>query len=138
MENASKALVIAGSILIAIAVISVSLYFYNNAREFAAYSNQVMSASQVQSFNRFYNSYRNNGNGGRIDAIDGLNILNHAAEDSIPCFGVNNLNSIYKNIGTVDKPIWDLSSESVYFTQVNFELAYDSYNNKIYKITFSS
>lgn len=57
MENVSKALIMAGGVLIALAVIGVALYFYTSARGFAEQSESMLSASQVQSFNRFYTAF---------------------------------------------------------------------------------
>lgn len=57
MENASKALIIAGGILIAIALISLALYLFANARGLVDISNTALEKSQIESFNRFYFSY---------------------------------------------------------------------------------
>ena len=57
MDNASKALIFAGGILIAVLVISVSIYVITTARGVASASNEKVEANAVQSYNRFYLSY---------------------------------------------------------------------------------
>ena len=59
MENASKAVIMAGGVLIAIAVISLGLYVYRNYQDYAAANEQLLSISNITSFNRFYESYIN-------------------------------------------------------------------------------
>lgn len=79
MENAAKAILIAGGVMISVAVISVALYFYTSAKSFANASQDVLSASQIQSFNKFYTAYLNT----NINVVDALNILNRAQEDEV-------------------------------------------------------
>lgn len=77
MDNASKALLMAGGILIAIAIISVSLYIYSSAQGVAKTSDDMISASAVASFNRYYLSF-----GSKINPIDVLNICNRVDDDN--------------------------------------------------------
>ncbi len=78
MDNASKAIVMAGGVMIALAIISVSLYFYSNAKGYAAQSEELIYTSQIQSFNRFYTAYSS-----EVRGIDAVNILNRALEDGV-------------------------------------------------------
>ena len=57
MENASKALIIAGSVLIAILVISLLVVFYNNIKEFQNANHQVDISEQISEFNKQYDVY---------------------------------------------------------------------------------
>lgn len=57
MENASKALIIAGSVLIAILVISLLVVFYNNIKEFQNVNHQVDVSEQIAEFNKQYDVY---------------------------------------------------------------------------------
>lgn len=57
MENASKALIIAGSVLIAILVISLLVVFYNNIKEFQNANHQVDILEQISEFNKQYDVY---------------------------------------------------------------------------------
>lgn len=84
MENASRAMIMAGGVFIAIAIISVALYAYSNAKGFASASEELLSASQIQSFNRFYTAYGNSdGTFKQVKCIEAINILNRAVEDEI-------------------------------------------------------
>lgn len=51
MENASKALIISGGILISILVMSIGVYLFVSYRESSSTIQQTMQASQLQEFN---------------------------------------------------------------------------------------
>lgn len=55
MENASKALIIAGAILLAIVIISLGLVVVNNTKE--TIQNANMSEQEIQAFNSKFTSY---------------------------------------------------------------------------------
>jgi len=55
MENASKALIIAGAILLAIVIISLGLVVVNNTRE--TVNNANISEQEIQTFNAKFTSY---------------------------------------------------------------------------------
>ncbi len=57
MENASKALIIAGSILISILVISLLVMFYNNIKDLMGTENNVDISEQATEFNKQYDVY---------------------------------------------------------------------------------
>ena len=57
MENASKALVIAGSMLIALIVISLLVIFFNSLRENMAVEQKEESILQATEFNKKFDSY---------------------------------------------------------------------------------
>ncbi len=82
MDNAAKAVVIAGSVLVAIGVISIALYFYGVFSCYFRQSEQLYSNTQIDNFNRFYQSYETSS--GSLTAIDALNIYNRAKDDGIP------------------------------------------------------
>lgn len=79
MDNASKALILAGGMLIGIMVIGVSFYVLTNARDFAKAANTQATIEAVQSFNRFYMSVINSN--GKILGINVLNVYNKAIDD---------------------------------------------------------
>lgn len=83
MENASKAVIMAGGVLIAVSLISLALYAYSFFRDYANSSEQLLTLSQVESFNRFYESF--NEGTDTIRGIDALNIYKKAQEDGINC-----------------------------------------------------
>lgn len=57
MENASKALIIAGSVLIAIVVISVLVMFYGNIKDLMNVEHKVDVSEQIAEFNKQYDVY---------------------------------------------------------------------------------
>ena len=57
MENASKALIIAGAILIAILLIGVGMYVYNSSMKPIDQSGQQMDAQAIQMFNARIEQY---------------------------------------------------------------------------------
>ena len=78
MDNASRAITIAGGILIAILLISLVMYFATSYRDFfsgVANSKQTMATLE---FNRFYTESMYNG--GKLFGYDALNIINRAKE----------------------------------------------------------
>ena len=83
MENASKALIIAGGILIAIALISLALYLFANARGLVDISNTALEKSQIESFNRFYFSYAPSFNSSySLSVLDAYNVIRKAQNDN--------------------------------------------------------
>lgn len=55
MENASKALIIAGAILLSILIISLGIMVYNNAKN--TVNNQNLDKQEVQTFNSEWETY---------------------------------------------------------------------------------
>lgn len=86
MENASKAIIMAGGVLIAVAIITLALYTFGVYKGYATTSDQILSTSQIVSFNRFYESYDSTPVAGSdykysIRGIDAINIWKKARED---------------------------------------------------------
>ena len=82
MENASKALIIAGAILLSILIITLGLIVYNQARE--AVKNVNLSEQEIEVFNQKFSSYEGNNVSGTqvnnlIQAVSSSNIA--AARD---------------------------------------------------------
>lgn len=80
MDNASKALIMAGGILIAVLIISVAIYVLATARGFANEANKDAEASAIASYNRYYESFGPSGS--TIKGIDALNIYNRVQDDN--------------------------------------------------------
>ena len=57
MENASKALIIAGSVLIALIVISMLVAFFNNLRSLVGTEETTKQTEQAAEFNKQYDAY---------------------------------------------------------------------------------
>ncbi len=84
MENASKALLMAGGVLIAMAIIGLAVATYSHATDLARENEYALSTSQIESFNRFYTAYIKTYSGiNKISCVDAVNILNRAVEDGI-------------------------------------------------------
>ena len=132
MDNASKALVMAGGVMIAIAIISVAVYFYSSASGYANASAQMLSASQIQSFNRFYTAY--NSLEGKIRVIDALNLLNRAIEDEL------DISYTGSKLKKTSKALhYEPQTAEIYLDTVYFKLTSDNYDpdGKIKSITIS-
>lgn len=117
MENASKALLMAGAVLITMAVIGVAVYFFSLMGGYAGASEDMLSAAQIQSFNRFYTSYRA---GGQIRVIDALNILNRAVEDDV---NVELNSSMIKQNSA--HTAYTVDSSTYFLKTVNYSLKYN-------------
>lgn len=124
MENASKALIMAGGVLIAVAIITLAIYTYSYYKEYARSSEQMLTLSQIESFNRFYESYQSSTNStGTIDGkstkfylirgIDYLNIYKKAKEDNLldESFQIKEEDHNYLN---------EISSDSSKFVGTNY------------------
>lgn len=82
MENASKALIIAGAILLAIAIIGIGMYVYQNAA--GAMEGTDMTDQQVQTYNQTFTNYAGTQRGSNVKTMCNT-IANHnrtAADDS--------------------------------------------------------
>ena len=81
MENASKALIIAGAILLAILIISLGIMIYNQAA--GVVNNNSMTEAEVNSFNQKFEQYiGNNVRGSSVNAlISAVNTNNMSTDD---------------------------------------------------------
>ena len=80
MENASKALIIAGAILLAIAIIGVGMYVFNNAQE--SVQGTDMTEEEVAAYNGDFDVYAGSVRGSRAKTlIDTVNNHNLTASD---------------------------------------------------------
>lgn len=87
MENASKALIIAGAILLAIAIIGIGMYVYNNAQE--AISGTDMTQQQVQTYNEEFTRYQGSIKGSRARTLcNNIASHNRTAQDDSEKIGV--------------------------------------------------
>ena len=79
MENASKALIIAGAILLSILLISLGLIVYNNAKQGAEEGN--LDQQQITTFNSQWLTYRgSNNSGAQIKNLYEALVAHNAAE----------------------------------------------------------
>ena len=57
MENASKALIIAGAILLSILIIAIGMYIYNSSQNSIATAGTQISAQEIEAFNKTWLMY---------------------------------------------------------------------------------
>lgn len=95
MENASKALIIAGAILLAILLISLGIMVFSQAQD--TVSNSGMSDAAKTTFNSRLLKYEGTKKGSEIKAlINEINVIN--ADESSPeiKFGENSIKATYE------------------------------------------
>lgn len=102
MENASKALLIAGAVIISIAVISISVVIYFNVKD--AITNINMDETAVATHNSRYSSYLGQVTGSQVKiCISGI-LANNYNETTLPEYKVEvSVIDTKLGIGTNDK-----------------------------------
>ncbi len=80
MENASKALIMAASMLIGILILSLMVYLFASFASTASDTYKQKQEEQLRQFNTQFTSYENNG---RITIYDVITIANLATENNI-------------------------------------------------------
>ena len=86
MENASKALIIAGAILLAILLISLGIMIFNQAQ--STVNNSGMSEAEITSFNNKFMKYEGKQNGTVVKSL--INeVISSNADTSIPDVLIN-------------------------------------------------
>lgn len=76
MENASKALIIAGAILLSILIIAIGIYIFNGANSTITDSMTSMSTQEIEAFNNQFLSYDGAQSGSNVKALIGRLIAN--------------------------------------------------------------
>lgn len=76
MENASKALLIAGAILLSILIIAIGMYIYNSASSTITSSVSSMSTQEKDAFNNQFTAYEGAQTGSKVKALIGVLIAN--------------------------------------------------------------
>ena len=80
MENASKALIIAGGVLIGILVLSLIAYLFIYFGAHTSEVNDIAEQRQLAKYNAQYTVYENNNN---LSVYDVVNIINIAHENNL-------------------------------------------------------
>ena len=109
MENATKALLIAAAVLIAILIISLGIVIYNQASETVNSVN--MSAQEIQAFNDQFLKYDGHGKRGtEVNALLKTALNNNMTErtenngvDTARCVEITGAGTIYTAAGTITK-----------------------------------
>lgn len=106
MDNVSKALIMAGGVFIAIMIVGVSMYLLSSARGIAKVSNDKVEASAIESFNRYYTTFKN-----PITGIDVVNIVNKVKNDQYNGHDIRISTEIQSTINDLEKATSDESDE---------------------------
>lgn len=107
MENASKALIIAGAILLAILIISLGIIIYQQAAGVAQDTN--MDQLTINNFNAQWTNYEGNRvSGAQVNALLAAALANNTSEESAD----------RKVTVNVDDPVSNVIPESTSYTRV--------------------
>ena len=79
MENASKALIIAGAILLSILIIGIGMYVYSSSTSTLDSAVSQMSANEIQAFNRQFTQYSGRQSGANVITLLSACAANAAA-----------------------------------------------------------
>ena len=69
MENASKALLIAGAILLCILIIAIGMFIYNSAQSTITESLNSMSTQEIEAFNNQFSTYEGLQDGTQLKSL---------------------------------------------------------------------
>jgi len=69
MENASKALIIAGAILLSILIIAIGMYIYTSSQATIQNSMTDMNTQEIQAFNSNFTAYEGKQTGSQVKAL---------------------------------------------------------------------
>lgn len=110
MENASKALLIAGAILLAILIIAIGMYIYNSAQSTVNNSMTSMTTQELEAFNSNFTSYEGSQSGSNVKALIGRLIANANTytDESAKVPGV----LYWMSNGTEGEDAWNGSTDS--------------------------
>ena len=121
MENASKALIIAGAILLSILIIAIGMFIYNSAQSTIQNSMQSMSPQEVQAFNNEFMSFEGRQQGSNIKSMIGTLISNantyRDEPTKIPGVRFNKVNNVKDD--PMDAQVPDASNPQPYITALN-------------------
>ena len=124
MENASKALIIAGAILLAILIIGLGIFIYRQAAN--TVSDTGMDKLAIQQFNgQFENYIKDNVSGSTVKSLIQLVNTNNAVEDTSK--------TITLNYGTDDLNASKINSVEKYDVSVKDASGNDGYVNGVIK-----
>ena len=127
MENASKALIIAGAILLSILIISLGIMVYNNAKE--TVGSTSLNSQEIQTFNSQWEAYvGTNETAAEVNSMISAVIASNAAETNS---GTNRTVTI--NSSTPTSTV-TLSSSKTY----TISAEYDSETGLITNLKYSS
>ena len=114
MENASKALIIAGAILLSILIIAIGMYIYTSAQAQVNNSLTNMNTSEIEGFNSTFSSYEGVQTGSSCKALIGRLISNANTYKEEPTESGKDDESDYKSVEEDSKAEYSNSTYSEY------------------------
>lgn len=128
MENASKALIIAGAILLAILLISLGILIFNQAQD--TVNNSGMSQAEITAFNNKFLKYEGNQKGSVVKSMINEVIASNSDE--------NNSARKVKVVGGGNSTETDTPTTSGVLTSSTYSITLSYSNGLVSKITISS
>ncbi len=115
MENASKALLIAGGVLMALLIIGTLVYSYRSVGEYFAESENIKLTEQLSAFNNQYESYHRN----LLRGTEVISVINKAIDNNNRYSDEPNYN-VQIEFEMVEKLVY--KKDGTTSTGVNFEV----------------
>lgn len=124
MENASKALIIAGAILLAIAIIAVGMYVFSNAQD--AMDGTGLTTEQADAYNQPFTNYSGTQRGSNVKTLcDRVASHNRSAADDSEKVQVIYSDSAYNNEDS------EIDASEISVTQTTTSHINDIKNNEV-------
>lgn len=130
MENASKALLMAGGVLIGIIILSVLVYAFRTGGNFATTTDDVMNEASLAKFNSQFTMYEGKSN---LTVHDVLSIMNLAENCGVEV-SFSNGERMTNDLNQLKKELEAEAEDKI----ATYTLEYVEYDNlqKVNKITF--
>lgn len=128
MENATKALTIAASILIAIILITLIVVFFKSTNLLKTTEARSEETRQLKEFNEQYSKY----NGKYLYGTEVITIINRAIGDGVKVT-INNMTQ--ENGTTADTPIEDYITQTLQLADTSYLAYVNTYKDNRYKCT---
>ena len=126
MENASKALLIAGSVLIILLLIGVGMLIYSRATGVIDTAASTMNTQEIQAFNSQFSAYEGNQKGASIRSLISKVIANNAT------YKDTDSKQVYIIYGEETNDATELSKISLAMnTGKTYKVTFTGYNNGI-------
>ena len=129
MENASKALIIAGAILLAIAIIGVGMAVFNNASD--SVSGTDMASEEVTAYNSEFDSYLGTVRGSRAKTL-----INTVKQHNLTAIDDSEKVQVLTTAGESEVPVDEVDVENAASTAGLQETANIIQSGRTYDVTF--
>ncbi len=129
MENASKALIIAGAILLAIAIIGVGMAVFNNASD--SVSGTDMASEEVTAYNSEFDSYLGTVRGSRAKTL-----INTVKQHNLTAIDDSEKVQVLTVAGESEVPVDEVDVENAASTAGLQETANNIQSGRTYDVTF--